>query len=312
MALVADPCSELVAVESTAMVEPRVDPAQPPKEDVWADEWLRLARRRLSSGLWQVASSAARVAQELDSSLKGEVDALIIEAEHFRFHRVEVPGRGVLMLAVSPESAQHEDRLNTGGLVWSASERLAHLLPRLASLTGRRVLDIGSGTGCAGLAAALCGAEVVLADLPAAMSLLQTNVARHQAEVRRQRGSAVQLALDWREPVGAACLEPCDLVLACDPVWLPEQCEPLVRWLGAFGAPCIFPITPRTLRPGVNAALRASWSAGCFEIWKILTAADDGEVLLLVPPASRTSSSLPSVVPSPLPPWLLLQALLVE
>lgn len=44
-------------------------------------------------------------------------------------------------------------------------------------MAGKRVLDLGTGTGIAGLAAAQCGArEVTLTDHPALGPLVQANV----------------------------------------------------------------------------------------------------------------------------------------
>ncbi|GLC73771.1 hypothetical protein PLESTF_001417200 [Pleodorina starrii] len=56
--------------------------------------------------------------------------------------------------------------------------RSAHDLGRL--LAGRRVLDLGSGTGLAGLAAAACGAHVLLTDLSSVCEgALRANVQRN-------------------------------------------------------------------------------------------------------------------------------------
>lgn len=54
-------------------------------------------------------------------------------------------------------------------------------------LRGRQVLELGSGTGIAGIAAALLGAHVVLTDRAGTLPLLQSNVHQH-AEAISQAG----------------------------------------------------------------------------------------------------------------------------
>lgn len=61
-------------------------------------------------------------------------------------------------------------------------EDLARFLGRHRHLVaGKRVLDLGTGTGIAGLAAAQCGArKVTLTDHPALGPLVQANVERNE------------------------------------------------------------------------------------------------------------------------------------
>lgn len=48
------------------------------------------------------------------------------------------------------------------------------------------MLELGSGTGIAGIVAALLGAHVVLTDRGSMMQLLQKNAAAHSEEVVKQ------------------------------------------------------------------------------------------------------------------------------
>lgn len=69
-----------------------------------------------------------------------------------------------------------------GGVVWDSALVLAHYLATATDrgrirLGAARVLELGAGTGCAGLAAAALGAaEVVLTDRPQLLPLLQHNI----------------------------------------------------------------------------------------------------------------------------------------
>jgi predicted nicotinamide N-methyase len=78
--------------------------------------------------------------------------------------------------------------------LWPSSSALAQLIGRIPDLSGRRVLDLGSGVGAAGIAAATRGAQVVLADIrPEAGMLGARNAARNGVEVKT-------CVLDWNAP----------------------------------------------------------------------------------------------------------------
>ena len=99
----------------------------------------------------------------------------------------------------------------TRGAIWPGGELLASFLTP-ALVRGRRVLELGCGTGIAGLAAADLGAaEVVLTD--AEIDGAVANAARHSAEI------AVR-TLAWGDAAALAALRPpFDLVLAADVVY---------------------------------------------------------------------------------------------
>ena len=98
----------------------------------------------------------------------------------------------------------------TRGAIWPGGELLASFLT--PALRGRRVLELGCGTGIAGLAAADLGAaEIVLTD--AEIDGAIANAARHSAEI------AVR-TLAWGDAAALAALRPpFDLVLAADVVY---------------------------------------------------------------------------------------------
>jgi hypothetical protein len=70
-------------------------------------------------------------------------------------------------------------------------------LSQLPQLQGAKVLELGSGTGIAGIAAAACGADVTLTDLLTAQPLLCANISQNQPLVRNAGGSATAAVLDW-------------------------------------------------------------------------------------------------------------------
>jgi len=93
-----------------------------------------------------------------------------------------VPLGGGGATAASPVLEVHQDLegLGIGGVVWDSGVALARLLGARPGLTrGRAVLDLGCGTGVAGLAAAGVGeaAMVHLSDLPDLSALARRNIA---------------------------------------------------------------------------------------------------------------------------------------
>lgn len=98
------------------------------------------------------------------------------------------------------QDAGEED--NCGGIMWPAGIRLSrHLVQnRQGELKGARVLEIGSGTGIVGLAAACLGAHVMLTDKREQLPVMWDNVQVNAELVDAAGGSATVVELDWDEP----------------------------------------------------------------------------------------------------------------
>ncbi|GMI38307.1 hypothetical protein TeGR_g13431 [Tetraparma gracilis] len=125
------------------------------------------------------------------------------------------------------------DELGTGTTVWRAGLQLARLLtspspPSLSHLIeNKRVLELGSGTGLAGLAAGGAGASsLLLTDLPPVLPLLRSNVSRNSF-IQTMHGCPVAVAsLEWGP--GAAPPD-IDVILAADCNYHERHAEPLSR-----------------------------------------------------------------------------------
>lgn len=132
-------------------------------------------------------------------------------------------------ISESLELTIHEPTLtadNLGLKTWASSYLLSKRLSQLPLPPfpeGARALELGSGTGLVGLAAAgtLPGvSSVLLTDLPEIVPNLQRNVDRNRAAL----GSTVDVAvLDWRDDAEVEEARRFELVLVADPIYSPEH-----------------------------------------------------------------------------------------
>lgn len=104
-----------------------------------------------------------------------------------------------------PADEPVERPLLQGELLWGSGLVLAAHLPGLGLVEGRRVLELGSGLGLGGLAAAALGAaEVVLTDRPGpVLDALRRNVRSNAAASARFAAASAE-ALDWSAGVCSA------------------------------------------------------------------------------------------------------------
>ena len=108
------------------------------------------------------------------------------------------------------------------GQLWVGGAALAHALSQPEfpfSVAGKTVVEIGSGTGAVGLAAAVAGASVVvLTDRPAVLPRLRAGIQRNQAALDAASATVTAASLEWGDAraAEASCPEGCELVLAAD------------------------------------------------------------------------------------------------
>lgn len=114
---------------------------------------------------------------------------------------------------------------------WGSGLALARFLAQNPEwVRGRRVLDFGSGSGVAGIAAALAGAQRVLAcdNDPGALLATRTNAALNQVELET-----------WTELADLrAAATPLDLILVADVLYDRANLARL-KQLEALGAPLL-------------------------------------------------------------------------
>lgn len=128
---------------------------------------------------------------------------------------------------------QEKAELGTGLVSWDGAVVLAKYLEKNFDLVnGKLVLELGAGTGIAGLAAWLLGAgEVSLTDLPYTIDNLHVNIqaTREANEFPFSMHNIVAHKLDWTDPRTYPAQGQYDVLLGADIVWLEHLVDPLVR-----------------------------------------------------------------------------------
>eukprot|EP00929_Paragymnodinium_shiwhaense_P113257 TRINITY_DN81515_c0_g1_i1.p1 TRINITY_DN81515_c0_g1~~TRINITY_DN81515_c0_g1_i1.p1 ORF type:complete len:478 (-),score=133.93 TRINITY_DN81515_c0_g1_i1:43-1476(-) len=141
-----------------------------------------------------------------------------------RFVHFEHEGLGADVIELEQMRVNERDSNTTddatGLLVWPAARAFsAHLCKHPEIVRDKRVVELGAGTGLAGLVAAALGAkEVVMTDLTATLPLLRRNVERNAAAAIRTPMSALELRWGASSGPGAE-LADFDVVLACEIVY---------------------------------------------------------------------------------------------
>ena len=151
-------------------------------------------------------------------------------------------------LEIMPRPPSSEDQ--TGGVVWPVNYIMAKFMEASQiSFCGRKVIELGAGTGILSISAAACGAHVTATDLPDFISMLHTNVARNTsmiaAAAATSGGGGTVRVMGHRWGEGAAELGgPFDVVLCCELLYwggwslLAEDTRaPLLRSLKDLTAP---------------------------------------------------------------------------
>lgn len=171
--------------------------------------------------------------------------------------------------------------LGTGLNTWDGAVVLAKYLEKNSHVvSGKRVLELGSGTGLAGIAAALSGADLtVLSDLPYALDNLWHNIHSNinESDINCRVFSR---GLDWSDPKtylfpdGVVSLDGSmqsgqyqewDVILGADVVWVEDLVPSLVKALRAL----VGPSTTLILSHQVRAVVRKNINYSYFKLFAI-------------------------------------------
>jgi len=131
-----------------------------------------------------------------------------------------------------------EKQIGTGTTVWDASTVLIRYLQHSGtSVEGKKLVDLGSGTGVTGFAAAALGAQVTVTDQAQILFLLRQNLAENEASGAVPAGSVSVAEFSWGEDASHLA-PPVDVVLACECI-VPRlyPIEPLVAAIADLSGP---------------------------------------------------------------------------
>eukprot|EP01059_Diplonema_ambulator_P000504 TRINITY_DN10416_c0_g1_i1.p1 TRINITY_DN10416_c0_g1~~TRINITY_DN10416_c0_g1_i1.p1 ORF type:complete len:252 (+),score=24.43 TRINITY_DN10416_c0_g1_i1:451-1206(+) len=151
----------------------------------------------------------------------------------------------------------------TGFTVWDGAWAMIELLKNWLGdeLKGKKTLELGSGTGLAGLAAAAVGSNILLTDITSVTNdMLIPNIRANATSLNpvepsiwgvpsytigRGGGTAAAHPLDWTKPLPENVnLRDIEVVIASEVVWLKELVQPfastLSRLLKDGGSPVCY------------------------------------------------------------------------
>ncbi|KTF94294.1 hypothetical protein cypCar_00032861 [Cyprinus carpio] len=131
--------------------------------------------------------------------------------------------------------SQDWNRLGVAAVVWDAAVVLCMFLEMgTVDLKGKRVIELGAGTGLVGIVAALLGASVRITDREAALEFLTANV---RENIPPGQQGAVQVSeLTWGENLHLYPTGSFDLILGADIVYLEETFPALLQTLEHLSA----------------------------------------------------------------------------
>lgn len=137
--------------------------------------WTTLGRARLKLECFDDALAALRMAAALGADVQADIHRATVHTAS-QGSGLTIIGRSLQVIQKRTAHADAEImQMGTGAVVWEAGVVLAKYLEKEALTSaqqstrsvwsGHHILELGCGTGVAGLAAALLGAHVVVTDL---------------------------------------------------------------------------------------------------------------------------------------------------
>ncbi|RPH37806.1 methyltransferase type 12 [bacterium] len=157
---------------------------------------------RLSALPTDFLSSPAPVAEDLYALIASQYEVRVLPvgvgAEPFEILLVRDSNR--LLDLISPEMFSSDERLPYWADLWTSSIDLARWLLEECDVAGQTVLELGSGVGLAGIAAARAGAQVTLTDYETDALLFARYNALMNLPADAFRNRIRCVPMDWRAP----------------------------------------------------------------------------------------------------------------
>nr|XP_018898475.1 PREDICTED: protein N-lysine methyltransferase METTL21A-like isoform X3 [Bemisia tabaci] len=111
---------------------------------------------------------------------------------------------------------QQYNNLNLGDISWESAQELATYLEvssKNNSLLGKRVIELGAGLGCVGIAAACLGGDVTITDLPSVLPFMLESIFRNEDQIEGTGGRARAQVLTWGDSEDLRSLPKQDVIL---------------------------------------------------------------------------------------------------
>ncbi len=165
----------------------------------------------------------ARLLSRIQQQVPIEHTSTMIAGQEYPWTRVVDP-ESLLLNALSKSQEGTVELDPFWAASWRAAQGLDQFLGTLPSLNGKRILELGGGSGRAGISAGMRGAKVLITDaVPTALMVCKFN-ARHVSDKVQVR------LLDWR--VTATQIQPFPMIIGSDIVYdfkLFPTLEPCLR-----------------------------------------------------------------------------------
>ena len=207
--------------------------------DVETQSWLKMARMDRI----RYKKEMATYEPPLDSS--SSESRLLLMGRFFPFESEGISFADITLIIKEQSNSSYigEDG-GTGLNVWDGAMLLARYIEKVPDIVkDKRVIELGSGCGVVGLAAAICGCkEIVMTDLSYALPLMKENVDINRAAWNNGKDVVVSCKeCDWFQPppvdellLGEDNNKKADVLLVADCVWLSSLIEPLLRTLNQY------------------------------------------------------------------------------
>jgi predicted nicotinamide N-methyase len=197
---------------------PTVDAVDPPLEGRLETVGLCFKRSKSMTLDYQQEPQWLELKAKIEQTVQLEPFSIILGNREFQWYKVTNPDD---LLIAALESQRPEEEVDP---FWAATWRAARGLDRFLDqwdLIGRRVLELGCGSGQAGAGAAARGACVLMTDaVQIALEVSQLNAWPVRNQVRFQ-------VLKWAD--GSLAEEPFPLIIGSDLVYDPKLFESLER-----------------------------------------------------------------------------------
>jgi hypothetical protein len=114
-----------------------------------------------------------------------------------RHELLELSCKGLQCGIGQPSSSFVPDHQPAAVIMASGTASLSCGVFMAGLISGKRILELGSGTGLVGLCAALLGSHVCMTDVPHVLEHAKTNLEHNKEAIASARGSISTAPLEW-------------------------------------------------------------------------------------------------------------------